>query len=113
MRRSVLWFSVSTLLGVWSLQAAAQDAADSCVQQGLRPGSAAYHACLTASQEAMHGMFDPLKPEGSEGPGEMAGGEDMSTTDPDDPLIGLDPLGGDGGRDGGGSAGWDWSLRRR
>jgi hypothetical protein len=116
MRNSFLWFFASILFGVWPFGAAAQGVAEPCVQRGLLPGSAAYHACLTASQESAHGMFDPLKPENPEPPGEAPGAEDggtMSMTKPDDPLIELDPLDGDRGRSGSSSAGWDWSQTRK
>ncbi len=112
MRNSFLWFATGLFLGVCSFGAVAQDAPDSCVRQGLLPGSAAYYACLTASQDSMHGMFDPLKPEDSESQGDASGSGAMSTTDPDDPLIDLDPLNSDPGRSGRGMAGWHWSTRK-
>jgi len=112
MRNSFLWFFAAMLLGVWPFGAAAQGAADTCVRQGLSPGSAAYHACLTAAQDSMHGMFDPLKPEDAEASDEAPGGA-KSTTDADDPLVDLGPLDGDRGRNGKGSAGWDWSQPRK
>jgi len=116
MCNSSLWFSAGIFFGLWPLGAAAQSAIDACVQQGLLPGSAAYHACLTASQDSAHGMFDPLKSEDAEAAGETPDGGDggtLSTTNADDPVIGLDPLDGDRGRGGGGSAGWDWSPTRK
>lgn len=116
MRNPLLWISASILFGAWPLGAAAQSAADICIQRGLLPGSAAYHACLTASRDSAHGMFDPLKPEDSEASGEAAAGGDggtQSTSKPDDPLNDLDPLSGDRGRGDSGLAGWDWSQPRK
>lgn len=116
MRTQLVWIAASLFLGVWPLGAMAQGVADVCVQRGLLPGSAAYHACLTASRDLMHGMFDPLKHDDPETSGETtAGGDDgtLSTTKPDDPLVDLDPLNSDGEPSGRGLAGWDWSQTRK
>lgn len=116
MRNPLPWISAGIFFGSWMPGAAAQSVTDICIQRGMLPGSAAYHACLTASRDSAHGMFDPLKPENSEASGEAPAGGDgetLSTTKPDDPLIELDPLNGDGERRGRGSAGWDWSPPRK
>ena len=109
MRGSMLWLSVSVLAVGWQFGAAAQNAPDTCLQQGLRPGSAAFHACVTALREPT-GMFDPSTPASPELPPRDGA---MSATDPDDPLTGLDPLAGDRRHEGGQSAGWDWSQTRK
>jgi len=114
MRGSAFCFVVSVTIGVWSLCATAQDAADLCNQQGVRPGSAAYNACLSASHDAVHGMYNPLNPEGPVAAvDESSDDEGGSTNSPDDPLIGLNPLGSDGQRADSGLAEWDWALPRR
>ncbi len=114
MRNPFLWLSVGILSGGLAPGAAAQSLADVCIQRGLLPGSAAYHACLTASRDSAHGMFDPLKPEETEAAGETttSGGDGgtLSTTKPDDPLIELNS---DRERSGSGLAGWDWSRPRK
>lgn len=104
MFRFCVFLFVSVLAGFAPHPAAAQGADDACLQQGFRPGSAAYHACVSASDSQALGMFDPMAADQAEHPNPAP-----DANSGDGWIQQLDRLGSDAGDGGAPSSGWDWS----
>ena len=115
MVRSFTLILAGLVAAFWAAYAMAQSAADACIQQGFRPGSAAYHACISDADNQGLGMFDPLDSSGSDAaeapdpslePGDVsATGGSASTW-----IQQLDRLGADTTDDGTASSSWNWSA---
>ena len=104
MCRFIVFLVVSVLAGFSPYPVAAQSVDDTCLQQGFRPGSAAYRACVSASDHQAFGMFDPMTADQAEHP------DPNPDVDSGDGWIQqLDRLDSDAGDGGTASTGWDWS----
>jgi hypothetical protein len=111
MVRSFTLILVGLVAAFWAAYAMAQSAADACLQQGFRPGSAAYHACISEAENQGFGMFDPLDgdrseaPEKPQDPGDASVSGDSTTRW----IQQLDRLDSDTASDDTASSGWNWS----
>ncbi len=106
MNRLVLIVGAAFLTALSPNGTVAQTLADECIQQGYRPGSAAYHACISAADGSSFGMFDALNDNQAESP---------SADLPPDPNQSndwtqqLDTLGTGADNSASSSSTWDWS----
>ncbi len=112
MFRSFLLFLAGVAAAIWAGSTIAQSAADDCIQQGFRPGSAAYHACISDSESQGFGMFDPLDDSSSEVPGNPGepGGTPATGDSANTWIQQLDRLGSDTAADDPALSGWNWSA---
>ena len=106
MNRLLLCAAAAFLTALSPGGSVAQTMADECIQQGYRPGSSAYHACISAADNSSFGMFDTLNDNQAESPtADLPPDPNRS----DDWTQQLDTLGTGSGSSGSSSSTWDWS----
>ena len=106
MKHSVFFGVAAFLTALLPDGTVAQTLADACIQQGYRPGSSAYHACISAADGSSFGMFDTLNENPADSPSaELPPGPDQGN----DWTQQLDTLGTGSGDTASSPSAWDWS----